>query len=190
MADTVLQASLRAAFNSKLGKTEKAASATTADSATTAATADKLSVARTISLTGNAAGSTSFDGSTNVNLNVTSATDSSKILITGARGTLAGYEQSSTLSGSQTITTSSPDEIEMSTSGSITLTFTAGAAGTCTTKVISLTATGTTTLTISGAVWANAGEAPTWGTSGKHLVLVAHFVGQRVILNVFDNDQQ
>lgn len=119
------------------------------------------------------------------------AINANAVIKSGSRGALAGYESSTTKSGSSlTITTSSPDEIEMNTSGSVTITFSAGAAGTCTTKVISLTASGTTTLTISGAVWSNGEDAPTWGTAGKHLVLVAHFVGQRVILNVFDNDQQ
>lgn len=111
------------------------------------------------------------------------------IIKTGARGELAGNETSSTLSGSQTITINSPDTIVMNTSGSVTLTFTPSSETITAVKVISLKATGTTTLAISGAVWANAGEAPTWGTAGKHLVLVAHFIGGRVVLNVFDNDE-
>ena len=108
---------------------------------------------------------------------------------TGSRGELAGNESVSVLSGSQTIDINSPDTIVINTSGAITLTFTSSTAEVTAVKVISLTATGTTTLTISGAVWANAGEAPTWGTTGKHLVLVAHFIGGRVVLNVFDNDE-
>lgn len=50
--------------NSKLGKTEKAASASTAD---------KLTTVRTISLTGDATGSKSFDGSANAPIQVTLA---------------------------------------------------------------------------------------------------------------------
>lgn len=111
------------------------------------------------------------------------------ILKQGSRGALAGSETSVSLSGNQTITSDSPDTIIIDTSGAITLTFTPAEKTVTAVKVISLTATGTTTLTISGAVWANSGEAPTWGTTGKHLVLVAHFIGGRVVLNVFDNDE-
>ena len=49
-------------LNNKLGKTEKAASATSADSAA------KLTTARTISLTGPVTGSVSFNGSANVSI--------------------------------------------------------------------------------------------------------------------------
>ena len=111
------------------------------------------------------------------------------ILKSGTRGSLAGSETVAILSGNQTITKNSADTIVMNTSGSITLTFTPAGANDCAVKVISLTATGETTLNISKAVWANAGEAPTWGSSGKHLVLVAHFISGRVILCVFDNDE-
>lgn len=111
------------------------------------------------------------------------------ILMSGSRGKLLGYETVTSLSGSQTITKNSADTITMSTTGAVKLTFTAAGSTECAVKVISLTASGTTTLTISGAVWANGGDAPAWGTAGKHLVLVANFVGGRVILGVFDNDE-
>lgn len=124
------------------------------------------------------------------NVNIKLNSELKKYIIkTGSRGELAGNETSSILSGSQTITINSPDTIVMNTSGSVTLTFTSSSETITAVKVISLTATGTTTLTIYGAVWANAGEAPTWGTAGKHLVLVAYFIGGRVVLNVFDNDE-
>ena len=122
---------------------------------------------------------------------VTTNTESiaGKINISGERGVLKGYETTSTKSGNLTIGIDSEDVTELSTTGAVTLTFTPGSAGQTSTKIVRLTATGTTTLTISGATWANAGSAPTWGTSGKHLTLVAHYIGAAVILNVFDNDQ-
>lgn len=112
-----------------------------------------------------------------------------KINLIGSRGELAGNETATQLTGSQTINIDSPDTIMMNTSGSITLTFTPGANEQSAVKLISLKATGTTTLTISGAVWANAGETPMWGSVGKNLVLVVNFIHGRVILNVFDNDE-
>lgn len=112
-----------------------------------------------------------------------------RILATGARGQIAGSETAASLSGSQTITANSADTICISTSGAVTLTFTAAAATVCAVKVIALNASATTTLTISGAVWANAGDAPTWGTAGKNLVLTASFINGRVVLNVYDNEE-
>lgn len=113
-----------------------------------------------------------------------------KINLVGSRGKLAGNETVTQLTGSQTINIDSPDTITMNTSGSIELTFTPGANEQSAVKLISLKATGTTTLTISGAVWANAEDTPTWGSVGKNLVLVANFIHGRVILNVFDNDEK
>lgn len=107
----------------------------------------------------------------------------------GERGTLAGHETAATLTGSPTININSASTNVMNTSGAVTLTFTAAAATASDVKVIALTAIAATTLTIVGAVWANGGSAPTWGTAGKHLVLVANFLGGRVVLNVFDNDE-
>ena len=122
-------------------------------------------------------------------INAVNRVHSSKIDLTGDRGELAGYESAKTLSGNQTIGITSPDTIVMNTSGAITLTFVPADVNDSAVKVISLKATGTTTLTVSGAEWANAGEAPTWGTTGKYLVLVANFIGGRVIINVFDNNE-
>lgn len=107
----------------------------------------------------------------------------------GARGQLAGNETAQALSNSQTISVNSSDCINLATSGAVTLTFTAAAATVRALKVLCLTASAATTLAIRGAVWANAGEAPTWGTAGKILVLLAHFVGGRVVLSVADNTQ-
>ena len=125
---------------------------------------------------------TSPDSNGNVTLNTF-------ITKTGDRGQIGGSETSASLSGSQTITANSADTICISTSGAVTLTFTAAAATVCAVKVIALKATATTTLTISGAVWANAGDAPTWGTVGKNLVLTASFINGRVVLNVYDNEE-
>ena len=108
----------------------------------------------------------------------------------GSRGSLVGYESATTLSGNQTITIESADTIIMNTSGSVTLTFTpSSSVNECAVKVVSLKSTGTTTLTISGAVWANGGEAPTWGTTGKTLILVANFIHGKCVLNIFHNDE-
>lgn len=107
----------------------------------------------------------------------------------GARGTLAGNETASAVSGNQTINASSADCIDIGTSGAVTLTFQAAAATVRAVKALSLTASAATTLTISGAVWANKGTAPTWGNAGAILVLLAHFVGGRVVLSVADNTQ-
>ena len=107
----------------------------------------------------------------------------------GARGTLAGNETASAVSGNQTINASSADCINISTSGAVTLTFQAAAATVRAVKALSLTASVATTLTIAGAVWANKGIAPTWGNAGTILVLLAHFVGGRVVLSVADNTQ-
>ena len=112
-----------------------------------------------------------------------------KINLTGSRGTLAGNETVSVVSGSQTITIDSPDTIVINTSGATTLTFTTADINTTAVKVIALkNGTTTSTITISGATWANNGEAPTWGSANTNLVLVATFIAGRVVLNVFDND--
>lgn len=62
---TSLLNAINTAIAGKLGKTEKAVSATTADTAT------KLATARTLSYTGGATGSGSFDGSANVSIPLT-----------------------------------------------------------------------------------------------------------------------
>lgn len=112
----------------------------------------------------------------------------SKANVAGNRGGMAGYETATSYTNSQTITENSPDSVLINTSGATTITFTPAQSDHSATKAITLTATQATVLTISGAVWANAGEAPTWGNAGKHLVLVAFFAGGRVILSVYDND--
>ena len=108
---------------------------------------------------------------------------------TGSRGELSGSEIAKTLTGNQTITVDSGDSINIDTTGNVSLTFVPADANISAVKVISLNAVGTTALTVSGASWANKGQAPTWGNAGKILVLVAHFVGGRVVLLVTDNTQ-
>ena len=108
---------------------------------------------------------------------------------TGERGQLAGSETAASLSGSQAIGASSPDCIRLATSGSVSLAFTAAAADVCAVKVLCLTASAATTLSFSGAGWANGSQAPAWGNAGKRLVLAAHFIAGVVLLNVIDNNQ-
>lgn len=112
------------------------------------------------------------------------------IVKSGDRGLLQGKETVSVVSGSQTITVDSPDTIVINTSGATTLTFTAADINTTAVKVIALkNGTTTSTITISGATWANNGEAPTWGSANSNLILVANFIAGRVILNIFDNTE-
>lgn len=115
---------------------------------------------------------------------------SSLVAKKGERGVLEGYETAFALSGSQTITIDSPDCINLATSGAVKLTFVPAMATTRAVKAISITADATSSLSIEGAVWQNRGEAPEWGTMGSILVLLAHFVGGRVVLSVADNTEE
>ena len=110
---------------------------------------------------------------------------------TGSRGELAGNETVSVLSGSQTIDINSPDTIVINTSGPTTLTFTPADINTTAIYVIALKNGSTTSsVNIVNAVWANSGETPVWGSANSNLILVATFIAGRVVLNVFDNDEQ
>lgn len=131
------------------------------------------------------AGTVSVTSDANGNITITDAA----VPKTGARGLLAGNETVQALSNSQTITVNSSDCINLATSGAVTLTFTVAAATVRAVKSICLTASAATTLTVKNAVWANNGSAPVWGAAGKILVLLAHFVGGRVVLSVADNTQ-
>jgi hypothetical protein len=127
------------------------------------------------------------------------------VKIAGPRGSLAGYAASEAVTAASTtegegaeavetpaavtVTKASRDYIEIATSGAVTLTFTPASAGEAATKVIKLTASASTTLTVSGASWANGASAPTWGTSGAVLIIVASFLGTSVILSVFHNSE-
>ena len=160
-----------------LGKTAKAESAKTADTA------------KAVAWTGVTGRPTKVSQFTNDSGFVTTAVTNGLIPKSGERGTLTGHETAATLTGSPTISINSASTNVLNTSGKVTLTFTAAAATASDVKVIALTVTAATTLTIAGAAWANGGSAPTWGTAGKHLVLVANFLGGRVVLSVFDNDE-
>ena len=138
-------------------------------------------------------GSTTFNGSTkgtvpsNGDNSTNFCTTSWAIGKNGNRASIAGYETLTKLTGSQTISKTSQDTLFISTSGSVTLTFTvAGSAETCI-KVIYLKATGSTTLNVKNATWVD--EAPTWGNSGQTLILSAFFIDQKVFLSVFYNSQ-
>lgn len=151
-----------------------------AEEADTAATAAGLT-ADTAKSTADSANTTAQAAQTTANAAVPKS---------GARGTLAGNETAVVATGNQTITASSSDCVNLTTSGAVTLTFTPAAAEVRAVKAICLTASAATTLTISGtANWANKGSAPTWGNAGTILVLLAHFVGGRVVLSVADNTQ-
>lgn len=107
----------------------------------------------------------------------------------GNRGNLSGYETAAVLTGSQTIAVDSRDVIVISTSGATTLTFVPGSQDQASVKMISITATAQADLSIAGATWANNGSMPLWGNPETTLVLVANFIGGRVLLTVFDNTQ-
>lgn len=171
-----------------------------------AGTATKLATARSIQTNLGSTSGANFDGTGNITPGITGtlglgnggtgSTSASGalsnlggILKSGDRGQLAGSETAQALSGSQTISANSADCINLTTSGAVTLTFQAAADTVRSVKAICLKASAATTLTVSGAVWANKGSAPTWGNAGTILVLLAHFVGARVVLTVTDNTQ-
>ena len=112
-----------------------------------------------------------------------------KINISGARGQIGGYETAASLSGTQTFTISSADTSVVHTSGNVTFTFTPGSETEVSVKVIEAIADETTTLNYAGMVWCNNGSAPTWGTAGARLVLVAHWIGGQVVCNVSHNTE-
>ena len=149
----------RSSATASSAKESAEAASTAAGNATTTANAAK-STADTAKSTADSAKSTASAAQTMANAAVPKS---------GARGTLAGNETASAVSGNQTINASSADCINIGTSGAVTLTFQAAAATVRAVKALSLTAPAATTLTISGAVWANKGTAPTWGNAGAIL---------------------
>lgn len=137
--------------------------ATSATSATTATFAGKLTAPVTIGISGAVTGTaTSFDGSANITINATAATDSSKIALSGSRGKLAGYE-TVTSAGAVTINDSSGDDIVAS--GAVTVS--AVSSGTqCWTKTVLLTAASPTVTLGSGWSWVGSDSAPTFSQNG------------------------
>lgn len=149
-----------------------------------------LTTANAASETANSASETATNASNTASS--AQATANMAVPKTGARGSLSGYEavgEADSLGEPPTVSIDSPDCINLETSGAVTLAFTPADPSLRAVKALSITASEATTLTISGAVWANKGTAPTWGDAGKILVLMAHFVGGRVVLSVADNTQ-
>lgn len=118
----------------------------------------------------------------------------------GNRGRLSGYSiltewNQDQLALDQGINYQSPEEIVVKTSGPCTIKIDGqtGLDGTVfSNKVLILKSTGKTTLSwsFSGNVfWSNGGEEPEWGSAeNKTLILTITYVGDRVILNTFHND--
>lgn len=172
----------------------------------TATAASKLETPRNLQVDLGSTSATAFDGSANKDIGVkgtlglanggTGAATANAacdqlgaIKKSGDRGALAGSETASVVNGSQSINAASADCMNITTSGAVTLTFTPAAANVRAVKSLCLTAGAATTLTVSGASWANSGSAPNWGSAGKRLVLLAHFVAGLVILSVADNNE-
>lgn len=197
--DSSVQAASSKAVKTAYDKAEEAdtaatAAGLTADAANTAASEAKTaadtatSTANTAKSTADTANSTASKANTTAQAAQTVA--NAAVPKSGARGTLAGNETAVVATGNQTITASSSDCVNLTTSGAVTLTFIPAAVDVRAVKAICLTASAATTLTISGtANWANKVSAPTWGNAGTILVLLAHFVGGRVSLSVADNTQ-
>lgn len=142
---------------------DTAASATSATTATAATTAGKLTTPVTIGIGGVVTGTaTSFDGSGNITINTTTATDSSKIALSGSRGTLAGYE---TLTSASTVTVNDASGDDIVASGAVTVA--ALSSGTqCWTKTVLLTAASPTVTLGSGWSWVGSDTAPTFSQNG------------------------
>lgn len=89
-----------------------------------------------------------------------------------------------------TVTKDSDQVMVLTTSGTQTLAFTAAASNVYATKYIHITATEDTTLTVTGADWADAADAPVWGKATYKLYLRVAFVAGRVTIYVLDNTQE
>lgn len=89
-----------------------------------------------------------------------------------------------------TINKDSDQVMVLNTTGAQTLAFTAAASNVYATKYIHLTATEDTTLTVTGADWADAADAPVWGKATYKLYLRVAFVAGRVTIYVLDNTQE
>lgn len=144
-----------------------------------AGTATKLQNRRTIAIGGVVTGTaTSFDGSKNITINTTSATDSTKIALSGARGQLAGYETVSN-QGAYTVTNTSPDSIE--SNGAITVTD--GTSGQCWTKVVHCTAASPSVTLGSKWKWQN-GSSPELKQNGFLILCWCSTMGLAIYNNV------
>ena len=89
-----------------------------------------------------------------------------------------------------TVNKDSDQVMVLNTTGAQTLAFTAAASNVYATKYIHLTATEDTVLTVTGADWADAADAPVWGKATYKLYLRVAFVAGRVTIYVLDNTQE
>lgn len=134
----------------------------------TAASASKLATARSFSITGAVVGTAvSFDGTGDVAINATSATDATKIARSGSRGTLAGYENTSVTASALTVNQNSSDSQQVTSAVQITVNN--GLANTAWVKKISIKNAG---VTISlGSAWTWVGGSQPTVTAPSLLVL-------------------
>ena len=134
----------------------------------TAASASKLATAHSFSITGAVIGTAvSFDGTGDVAINATSATDATKIALSGSRGTLAGYENTSVTASALTVTQNSPDSQQVT--AAVQITVNNGSAKTAWVKKISIKNTG---VSISlGSAWSWVGGSQPTVTAPSLLVL-------------------
>lgn len=87
------------------------------------------------------------------------------------------------------VSISSPQVYVCNTGGDVTISFTKASVSLYATKVLMFKSSAQTNLTFSGGEWANGGEPPEWGSAaGKTLVVTYTFIGGKVLLNVFHND--
>lgn len=134
----------------------------------TAASATKLATAHSFSIKGAVIGTAvSFDGTGDVAINATSATDATKIALSGSRGTLAGYENTSVTASALTVTQTSPDSQQVT--AAVKITVNNGSANTAWVKKISIKNTGVSIAL--GSAWSWVGGSQPTVTAPSLLVL-------------------
>lgn len=105
----------------------------------------------------------------------------------GQRGKLAGSEKAVSLVGSQKISIESPDAINLiGDGGTLKLSFEHGEDEDRAIKVICMMANSDTIFEMTGAEWATGTDNINWGKAGSFMIVVASFIGGRVILTVAD----
>ena len=134
----------------------------------TAASATKLATAHSFSIKGAVIGTAvSFDGTGDVAINATSATDATKIALSGSRGTLAGYENTSVTASALTVTQTSPDSQQVT--AAVKITVNNGSANTAWVKKVSIKNTGVSVAL--GSAWSWVGGSQPTVTAPSLLVL-------------------
>lgn len=134
----------------------------------TAASATKLATAHSFSIKGAVIGTAvSFDGTGDVAINATSATDATKIALSGSRGTLAGYENTSVTASALTVTQTSPDSQQVT--AAVKITVNNGSANTAWVKKVSIKNTGVSIAL--GSAWSWVGGSQPTVTAPSLLVL-------------------